>query len=355
MIYDPVSRTFRILGDGCFAAGTPVLLSSVPTSKLAVAVIGGARESCIFDNTIESSTFVVPIEEVPLGSRIATQNPHRDDIDDSLPEPDSTWKQVRMQFQRKNGSRVDIELLRPVEWIERHRLEAGAEIFMSNAEIEVRGTGRVLAIEDCPPIADGEGSVVIARIKTHRAGHLVELQFENGETLTGTASHPIWSADRQDWVPLGELQEGEHTQSRDGHLKITRRIALPDMQPVYNLEVHGEHVYEVTQAGVLVHNNDCLEIASAAAQGFKNLECHQCADAIRKALANKGLTGTTLKIRAGKGPYMIHKATGRVISTSGVHEAVRVGDMVFDNLHPNGIPFEEWKIAYDAPLGVHFY
>ena len=83
----------------------------------------------------------------------------------------------------------------------------------------------MLAIEDCPPLADYKGSVVIARIKTHHAGKLVELQFENGETLTGTASHPIWSADRQAWVPMGELQEGEHTQSRDGLLKITRRIA----------------------------------------------------------------------------------------------------------------------------------
>ena len=84
--------------------------------------------------------------------------------------------------------------------------------------------------------------------------------FENGETLTVTASHPIWSADRQDWVPLGELQEGEQTQSRDGLLQITRRIALPDMQPVYNLEIHGEHVYEVTRVGVLVHNTDCLDL-----------------------------------------------------------------------------------------------
>ena len=218
----------------------------------------------------------VAIEDVPLGSRVATCNPVRSDYDESLPEPDESWKLVRLEFRRKNGSRVDIELLRPVEWIDRHRLEAGCDIFMSNAEIEVRGTGRVLAIEDCPPIADGEGSVVIARIKTHHAGHLIELQFENGETLTGTASHPIWSADRQDWVPLGELHEGEYTQSRDGLLKITRRIALPDMQPVYNLEVHGEHVYEVTRAGVLVHNNvpDCLRF-----------------DALRKKLAETGKLG----------------------------------------------------------------
>ena len=259
-IYDAVKMELKVLQDGCFVAGTLVQIASVAQPVLQ---IGGESASDWWNSIEVHDSLALPIEDVPLGARIATKNPNQSDLDDSLPEPDSTWKLVRMQFQRKNGSRVDIELLRPVDWIERHRLAVGEPIFMSNAEIEVRGTCRVLVIEDCPPIADGEGAVVISRIKTHHAGDLIQLQFENGETLTGTASHPIWSADRQDWVPLGELQEGEHTQSRDGLLKITRRTALPDMQPVYNIEVHGEHVYEVTRAGVLVHNNapDCLQAA----------------------------------------------------------------------------------------------
>ena len=186
-------------------------------------------------------------------------------------------------FWRKNGSRIDYELLRPLEWVERHRLEVGSDIFMSNAEIEVRGTGRVLAIEDCPPIADGDGAVVISRIKTHWAGDLFEITFENGETLTGTGNHPVWSVDRQDWVGLGALQEGEYVQARDGILAITHVQALPDLQAVYNLEVHGEHVYEVTESGVLVHNNnscwdELLELRAKKAAGTLGDDAARLAD-----------------------------------------------------------------------------
>ena len=66
---------------------------------------------------------------------------------------------------------------------------------------------------DCPPIADDEGSVVTARVVT-REVHVVAsvdvLGAEGSvETITGTTIHPVWSVDRQGWVPLGELVEGE--------------------------------------------------------------------------------------------------------------------------------------------------
>ena len=68
-------------------------------------------------------------------------------------------------------------------------------------------------IDDCPPIADDEGSVVTARVVT-REVHVVAsvdvLGAEGSvETITGTTIHPVWSVDRQGWVPLGELVEGE--------------------------------------------------------------------------------------------------------------------------------------------------
>ena len=30
-----------------------------------------------------------------------------------------------------------------------------------------------------------------------------------GDTITGTTIHPVWSVDRQEWVPLAELGQGE--------------------------------------------------------------------------------------------------------------------------------------------------
>src|SRR5438067_1456630 len=36
------------------------------------------------------------------------------------------------------------------------------------------------------------------------------------------------------------------------------------------------------------------------------------------------------------------------ITRNGRHVGVRVGDMVFDNLHPNGMPSDQWMKDFDA-------
>jgi hypothetical protein len=131
----------------------------------------------------------------------------------------------------------------------------------------------VTAIDDCPEIADGEGSVVTARFCTrevHTVAQVVVLGIRGQiETITGTTVHPVWSEDKQDWVPLGELSPGEHLrclgetsasnasyglQSPASGLVLSVTI-LNKAVPVYNIEVHGEHVYQVGQLGLLVHNS----------------------------------------------------------------------------------------------------
>ena len=87
----------------------------------------------------------------------------------------------------------------------------------------------VTAIDDCPPIAGGEGSVVTARFVT-REVHVVasvEVLGADGtvETITGTTIHPVWSVDRQEWVPLSELGQGETLQGLDG-LAVVLIVAL---------------------------------------------------------------------------------------------------------------------------------
>jgi hypothetical protein len=125
-------------------------------------------------------------------------------------------------------------------------------------ELEVSGLALVTAIKDCPPIADGEGSVVTARFVT-REVHVVasvDVLGADGtvETVTGTTIHPVWSVDRQEWVPLAELTEGETLQGLDG-LAVVLSVSLSRVsQPVYNIEVLGEHVYQVGELGLVVHN-----------------------------------------------------------------------------------------------------
>ena len=74
------------------------------------------------------------------------------------------------------------------------------------------------------------------------------------ETITGTTIHPVWSVDRQEWVPLAEPADGETSQGLDG-LAVVLSVSLSRVsQPVYNIEVHGEHVYQVGELGLVVHN-----------------------------------------------------------------------------------------------------
>ena len=126
-------------------------------------------------------------------------------------------------------------------------------------ELEASGLALVTAIDDCPPISGGEGSVVTARFVT-REVHVVasvDVLGADGtvETITGTTIHPVWSVDRQSWVPLTELAEGEALQGLDG-LAVVLSVSLSRVtQPVYNIEVHGEHVYQVGELGLVVHNS----------------------------------------------------------------------------------------------------
>jgi hypothetical protein len=125
-------------------------------------------------------------------------------------------------------------------------------------ELEVSGLALVTAIDDCPPIAGGEGSVVTARFVTREVHVVASVDVLGADgtvaTITGTTIHPVWSVDRQEWVPLAELAQGERLQGLDG-LAVVLGVSLSRVsQPVYNIEVHGEHVYQVGELGLVVHN-----------------------------------------------------------------------------------------------------
>jgi hypothetical protein len=195
---------------------------------------------------------------VPIGSRGSTKNPNRSEVDPQ-PEPDqATWAKLSITAEGSDGGIVDAEIIRPRSWILASGLCAGRMLPLNLPELEVSGLALVTAIDDCPPIAGGEGSVVTARFVT-REVHVVasvDVLGADGtvETITGTTIHPIWSVDRQEWVPLAELADGETLQGLDG-LAVVLGVTLSRVsQPVYNIEVHGEHVYQVGELGLVVHN-----------------------------------------------------------------------------------------------------
>jgi hypothetical protein len=197
---------------------------------------------------------------------------------------------------RNDGGIVDAELLRPRWWIAQYGLHIGQLVPMNLPELEVHGAAIITDIGNCPEIAEGEGSVVTARYLTREVhaiarvtvarpsrswidalqaegrepsgieladltdlspnelAHLEALGLIELEVLVGTPIHPIWSEDLQSWVPLGELEIGETLRSADGPAVVLSVSIVSTSQPVYNIEVHGEHVYQVGELGLLVHN-----------------------------------------------------------------------------------------------------
>jgi hypothetical protein len=100
-------------------------------------------------------------------------------------------------------------------------------------------------------------------------------------------------------------------------------------------------------------------IAAQAAKGFSLLKCHECAEAIRTALVAAGHNGQLIELRAmDNKPYLVclsFECGLTPITQNGRHLGVRVGDLVFDNLHPDGMLYDEWLQDFDARTGVKIH
>jgi hypothetical protein len=101
---------------------------------------------------------------------------------------------------------------------------------------------------------------------------------------------------------------------------------------------------------------DPESIAAQAARGFSLYQCVDCAAAVRAALLAAGYHGEVVELRsAGLWPFMVsmrYDGGQQSITLNGRHMGVRVNDRVFDNLHPDGMPYSDWLADKDAPAGV---
>ena len=165
----------------------------------------------------------------------------------------------------------------------------GLVVEMDLPELGLTDLAWVTDISDCPEIepVDSQhspsGRVVTATFH-HSSGDVIDLVVEDTaavgwapptslnsqglvgnahptsthpskETIGTTSNHPFWSVDRQEYVQAGQLDTGERVLTFSGDTKrVVTKLPRPGPQPVYNLEVHAEHVYFVGEDGLLVHN-----------------------------------------------------------------------------------------------------
>jgi hypothetical protein len=162
----------------------------------------------------------------------------------------------------------------------------GATVEMDLPELGAVGPALVVDLKPCPAIPAGPGQVITATFK-HASADVVDLVLSDypvnspgtpddvafssspsaispstsaanpstPETIGVTGNHPFWSLDRLEFVQVGELAIGERLQTLSGDTKwVQQKLPRPGPEPVYNLEVHAEHVYYVGTDGVLAHN-----------------------------------------------------------------------------------------------------
>jgi hypothetical protein len=149
---------------------------------------------------------------------------------------------------RPGGVRSNIVLLRPVEWLTDTRAEVGSSIFLDMPEMSCRGLAEVASIDACPEIESGGGRIVTGTF-AHSSGDLLDIAVEGIATpISATAAHPIWSEDRQTFVPAGQLVEGERLRTLERLCHVIGITSRGPPTPVYNIEVSVDHTYLVTQS-----------------------------------------------------------------------------------------------------------
>jgi hypothetical protein len=192
------------------------------------------------------------IDHVRVGQRVLT--PHTD-LGRSTPTSvnPATWKLVTMRLISRwpDGTQDDtqIQTLQPPVWLQEQHVAVGARVAVP-LDLEEMGVpdapAEVLAIAPCPKIDDGPGRVVLTTVN-HLNNFLFDLKVQGErappQALKVTGWHKLYSQDRQDWVSVCDLHEGEALQGHDGPLQVASLGRLPGTIRVYNLTVEDEHVY----------------------------------------------------------------------------------------------------------------
>lgn len=227
-------------------------------SELAVAASNVTFEKgvALDKNRADRETRLRDINEIKVGDRVAAFTNPGEPFDDSLgmQVDQKTWRLLRLREDRKLNGPANVVLLRPKSWIDERISRDGAHLTLAIPEIGIHDSVEVVSIEPCPPIVPGNGSVVIGTF-SHESPNLLEMHVEGlDEPIVCTPDHPTWSHDRQAFIKARDFESGERLLGNSRVHRVEKLVHLKKAAPVFNLEVHGQHVYQVSEFNLLVHN-----------------------------------------------------------------------------------------------------
>ncbi len=240
------------------------------TLRVPSAAVSSATNSCDSrDSWLPTSapsrikTELTPIEQIQVGDRVLAESPTGDeDLEFGSEIIPADWRKLTLQAPKRDGTMADVVLLRPVTWLNEQHGKIGGTVFISVPECGINGNAKVLAIDPCPDIHSGKGRVVTGTFQHHAASTISLIIGGESEPIVCTGNHPFWSEDRHDFVRADSLQPGEPLRTASGLTTVESWHRDLTPTPVYNIDVHGAHVYHVGISGVLVHNGAGLSIAN---------------------------------------------------------------------------------------------
>jgi hypothetical protein len=212
------------------------------------------------------------IETIRVGQRVLGRNPQGPSAAGVEPEPEAaTWRQIDLELRKGNGRLLYVVLLRPLGWLESRQARVGGVLWLDLPRMGACGWSEVKGISPCPEIERGAGSVVTGTFRHEPDDNVLDVRLSGqSEPIGVTATHPWWSEDRQQFVAIEKMRAGERVRTGvEGVLAIASIEHRPRTAWVYNLEVHGEHVYQVSALGVLVHNDNTLGVPTPTRDPIK--------------------------------------------------------------------------------------
>jgi RHS repeat-associated protein len=238
---------------------------------------GAACGLCFTAGTkVSTPDGLLNIEDIRVGDRVTTTGVNKDRPDGWTAVDPKQWRVIKLLMPDPKGSEdiYEIELLRSLEWIRKVGAAPRRFIEIEMAEMGLSGLAKVMSIKPSPKIKPGPGRVVLMTV-THMDQGVMEIEFAGlNKALEPTISHPLFSADRNDWVAAGELRIGERIKTKTG-ISQTKAIRWKKGEHrVYNFEVEADHSYFVSEVELLSHNSGACglgkigEEAGSAATGL---------------------------------------------------------------------------------------
>jgi hypothetical protein len=162
-----------------------------------------------------------------------------------------------MEVIQESGAPARVEVLLPAKWLEKKGISVGAELPFALENVPLAGLGTILEVRPCPPIGPQRpGQRVVTGTFTRYALDLFELRVEGSEeALRATSEHPVYSVDRESWIPLASLAIGESVHLGTGETARVESIErVGGGEAVFDLEVHRSHTIYVGVESVLMHD-----------------------------------------------------------------------------------------------------